>query len=446
MLNGSSIANLAGLRREEIQRIDSLLPYLGYRHESLTVNDTPASELWSGGHPLLLFLPERVADNYHEINNAFAEHFQVSVRYALKSCYLPDVVQTLRSAGAGVEVMSRFEWAIAHRYGFHPHQIVANGIRREPDFIEELLSAGCGLIGVDCAEELEAVVAAARRLGARPNVAIRANPLAEDPFFGSGSKLGARMDEAAELLQTALGSPCLGNIGLHAHQLRKCVNPEQFGALAGRLADLAEQCAAGSHSVRFLNLGGGFESRYLMERAGASCRDFAEAARDRLRGTSNFRLILEPGRFLVSDAALAFTRVHGEKRTADARWLITDIGTNILTPRADRSYHPLPIALAAAGAPSAWDGFHVSDSIGVPNQLCLDAQLPHTVLDHGLAMLNCGAYSTVYAELWGCELPDIAVADASGFRTVFGASDRERMLTSLYAALDPARSIIEVPR
>ena len=79
--------------------------------------------------------------------------------------------------------------------------------------------------------------------------------------------------------------------GLHAHQLVRCTNPEQFALLAQRMGELRDEFTATSGAnLETLDLGGGIEARYLLERAGHTIDDFADAARDALGGArSNSR-------------------------------------------------------------------------------------------------------------------------------------------------------------
>ncbi|WP_329379440.1 diaminopimelate decarboxylase family protein [Streptomyces sp. NBC_01716] len=423
---------LRGLSREQLRRIDEVVPYLSYADGLLHAFGAPATELWPGDHPRIVFFPERAVSNYRNLQGAFSRHFgsDALVYFALKSCYVPAIAQALHAAGAGAEIMSAFEWRLALRYGFAPDTVVANAVRRNEEFRETVLSAGARVIGVDGLEELEAVCATARRLGVRPDVTVRVSPFETDTFFGGSSKLGTPAKEAGALLEAALRSPDLGTVGVHSHQLRKCVDPQRFGTLVRALGDLAADASTDRRRVAIVNLGGGLESRHVMEQQGVDCDDFAGVARDALSGMRpGFRLILEPGRHLVSDAAVAFTRVLGTKQTADAHWAITEIGTNVLVPFPDRAYRPVPLTWNAG---DTWQTYHLSDAIAAPNLICGNAPLPESVDRSGLAMLDCGAYTTVYSELWGCDLPDVAVFDGGRTRRVFGPAEREGMFMNLY--------------
>jgi diaminopimelate decarboxylase len=418
------------LSRSEIENIGHLLPYLSYSGTQLTVEGTPVTRLWDGSRPMLLYVPGRAVDNYHSICSAFGRFFDVSVCCAIKTCYVGGMLSALRAAGAGVEITSDFEWRIARSIGFPPERTVANGTSRSASHLDRLLGEESVLINVDSEEELERSEWRARRSGVKPMIMVRVSPLPPDAYFSERSKLGTGAEVAYQLLELAARSPYLDLRGLHAHQLVRCTDPEQFAQLARRMGELADAfaTASGTH-LEILNLGGGLESRLLLERAGHPIGDFAAATHDALAGTAHSRVLLEPGRYVFSDAALALTPVLGTKHKAGADWLITDIGCNVLPPTSDRAYPPLPVRLAEG---DAWQRCHVADPTAGPTRLYLDALLPSDVALHGLALIGCGAYTAVRASLWGTDLPDIALLNNGRAEIVFDRSGQDAAVRSLY--------------
>ncbi len=418
------------LTRSEIEHIDELLPPLSYVDGELNVEGIPVSTLWDGSGSMLLYLADRAVENYRSIREAFAAHFDVSVNCAIKACYVGGVLSALRDAGAGVEVASELEWRIAHRIGFSPDQTVVNGMFRSDEHARRLISQGAYLIDVDSDEELERLEFQARQLGMKPDVLVRVNPLPDDAFFSDRSKLGLSPDDAQRLLERVARSAHLEARGLHAHQLSRCADPERFGRLAERMAELRTDCSTSTGTaLDTLDLGGGIETRYLLERAGHTIGDFAAAAREALGGQPGLRILLEPGRYVFGDAAVGLTSVLGTKRRSGHDWLITHIGCNLLPPTSDRAYPPLPIRLSGA---DPWSHRHVADPTPAPSRLHLDAQLPDDAAEHGLALIGCGAYSAVRASVWSTDLPDIAVLRDGDKTLVFDRAAQDAAVSALF--------------
>lgn len=414
----------------EIEDIGRLLPYLSYAGGQLAVNGTPLAEVWDMRRPLLLYVPQRAVDNYRSIQTAFARYFDVSINCAIKACYVGGVLSALRSAGAGVEVASELEWRIAQRVGFPPHLTVVNGMCRPEPHLQRLLSEEGLLIDIDSGDELERIEWQAQQQGVRPKIMVRVNPLANDAFFSERSKLGVASDEAHRLLERVAQSPHLELHGLHAHQLVRCTDPEQFGLLAQRMGELRDEFAAASGTrLKTLDLGGGIEARYLLERAGHTIDDFAAAARDALAGASDIHLVLEPGRYVFGDSAVVVTGVMGTKRKAGHDWLIAQVGCNLLPPTSDRAYPALPLRIEE-GQP--WTRWHVADPTPAPSRLYLDAMLPSGTLADGIALIGCGAYTAVRASLWSTDLPDIGVFNGSSVDIVFDRAGQDAAFRTLY--------------
>ncbi len=416
--------------RSEIAEIDRLLPYLSYVDGQLAVEGTPLTQLWSGPHPLLLYVPDRAVDNYQSIQRAFAPHFDLSINCAVKACYVGGVLTALRDVGAGVEVASELEWRLARSLGFRPDQTVANGLGRTPAHLDRLLNEQGLLLDIDSESELEQIEWQAERLGAKPKIMVRVNPLPNDAFFSERSKLGLSSEEAQLLLERVARSPHLELHGLHAHQLVRCTDPEQFGLLTERMRELRDAfTTAHSTGLRTLDLGGGIETRYLLERGGHTIEDFADAAREALSGASGLHIVLEPGRYVFGDAAVVVTGVMGTKRKAGHNWVIAGVGCNLLPPTSDRAYPTLPVV---ADESQAWERWHVADPTPAPSRLYLDAILPSETIEDGLVLLGCGAYTAVRASLWSTDLPDIGFMSDGGVELVFDRAGQDAAFQALY--------------
>ncbi|WP_394840519.1 hypothetical protein LZC95_25795 [Pendulispora brunnea] len=428
------------LSRLEIKTLHEALPYLSYqpggtpdtkKAPGLCIYERPVTEFWNGERPLLLYFPERAVDNYRHLRDAFARYFQVRIHCALKCCYMPAVLRALRGAGAAAEVISELEWGIARSVGFRPSHIVSNGVVRTSPYRMALVSTPGVLIGVDGQEELEKIEWCARRVGRRPDIMIRVNPLPPGEYFSERSKLGVDASEAHRLIEYSLRSPHLELVGVHGHQLVHCADVDEFARFARGIGELAAASRRSNQTgIRLIDLGGGLESRFMLEREGKSVRDFAAAAHDALAGLPGpCQLILEPGRFLFADAAVVLTKVLGTRRRAQVDWLVTDVASNLLRPISDRSFPPVPLRMD----PHAdWQSCHVVDSLCSPTRFWLDAHLPTSAATDGLALLNCGAYTLAHASAWATDLPDIGYMENGRVQLVFNQHQQAELLHSLY--------------
>ncbi|MCI3934364.1 diaminopimelate decarboxylase family protein [Streptomyces sp. AN091965] len=417
--------------------LTSGLPQLAYVNDRLTVDRTlDLTELLERSeHPVLLYLTGRATANLRALRESFEAHFsRVKVFFALKSCYVRPVVEALLAEGAGLEVMSHLELRLASQLGCAPDRVVANGVGRSPRHAAEV-TGGAGLVVVDNPEDLEEVSRAAVARGTVVPIGLRVTPEADtERFLGRGGKVGADWagGRFLDLLDRALSAPGVEVEALHAHQLTHGADLAQYRACLRGVAEVAAEVER-LRGLRFevIDIGGGLDTRYLLHRGGLDAPDFARVAAEELAAVGyDFELYLEPGRYVVADAAIGLTRVTGEKPGDASRWRIADLGSNILIPLPDIRYEPVPLAWPEPQEP--WATYHVADGTCAPSVLARQVPLPTGPSGRRLAVLNCGAYTSVFAECWAFPLPEVLAWDGARLTTVFGEEDQARMFESVH--------------
>ncbi len=301
---------------------------------------TEAVERW--GTPLYLTDLDTAAANLRAYREAFPGAL---IAYAVKANPDPQLFRRLAAEGAGAEVVTAVELALARRAGIPAERIVMNGIGKRDEELHLALGAGA-LINAESLEELAALLALAAdhaeaRIGLRLNPALDART---HPHLATGaapSKFGipiAHLPEALTALREAGREP--GSIGAHIGSAVESV--DAFAELASLLADAA---AALPPTIR-IDLGGGL--------ATADPAALAEAVRPHLPDSA--RLILEPGRSLVADAGWLLTRVvRVQPRPSEGlTYLVADAGmTELIRPMLYGAVHP--VAFVAPGASLAAD-------------------------------------------------------------------------------------------
>ncbi|MFD9357954.1 diaminopimelate decarboxylase family protein [Streptomyces sp. NPDC060031] len=413
------------------------LPYLSYADSRLTVDGSLdlTEILERSEHPVLLYLTGRATANLKAMREAFEAHFsRVSIFFALKSCYVRPVVEALLADGAGLEVMSHLELRLAQQLGCAPDRVVANGVGRSARHADEV-SAGAGLVVVDNPEDLDEVSRAAAAQGTVVPIGLRVTPEVDvERFLGRGGKVGADWagGRFLDLLDRALSAPGVEVTALHAHQLTHGDDLDRYRACLRGIAEVATEVQR-LRGLRFevIDIGGGLDTRHLLHRGGLDAPDFARVAAEELAVIDyDFELYLEPGRYLVADAAIGLTRVTGQKPGDQSQWRISELGSNILIPLPDIRYEPLPLTWPEPQEP--WATYHVADGTCAPSVLAREVPLPTGPSGRSLAVLNCGAYTSVFAECWAFPLPKVLVWDGAGLTTVFGEEDQARMFESVH--------------
>jgi ornithine decarboxylase len=158
---------------------------------------------------------------------------------------------------------------------------------------------------------------------------------------------------------------------------------------------------------RLLNIGGGYPVRHTkpipsIEAIGAVVN---HALRDL---PQKFRVMAEPGRYLVSDAGYFVCRVAGTATRAGKRWMYWDAGMfgGVIETTEGLRYN---IETDRRGALVPWsDGGPTCDSVDI---LMRDEMLPEDLQEGDFIYIaNAGAYTTAYASTFnGFPLPEVRV-------------------------------------
>ncbi len=368
------------------------------------------------GTPLLVYSSARLRDNIAEAVAAgqVCPH-PIRIHFALKACYLVGVVSLVREAGFNVEVMSEFEYLLARRIGFSPDQVVVNGPAKRPEFLERAVTDGVFLINVESLSEIALLEALGLRAGRTIGVGLRINPLLSrrlrGPFAPPGSKFGFDVPtgEAAVAVKRIARSRFLSLRAVHCHSYTRQYLPDAHRAHVAAVVKFVRRVEADlGIRIRVLDFGGGFGSRHLMEARGHTLKSFIATMMDPLKGLQGDReILIEPGRFLVNDAAVCLASVLSCKQNGGRRWVLVDAGRNVLPPRENAEY----VAVPSQPRPGR-TRYTLGDFLCMPTETDPVSFVSGTI-EPGevLAVFNCGAYTFSLAQNFGEMIPNAILVD-----------------------------------
>ncbi len=258
---------------------------------------------------------------------------RVTVLFALKANPNAAVAAVLRAGGAGAEVASAGEIAIAMHAGFDGAAVQFAGPGKNAADLAYARHAGVGCLNLESEAEYEAVLADARQHGTRPGVALRVNPRAAVAgarlqMGGGAKKFGVDADDVGALLQRIHHDGVCTLHGLHVYAGTQCFDAAAWADAAAALITAANELEqATGVDLPALNFGGGFavpvfatDNPFDLDAAGARLRAAIAADRD------SRRYAVELGRYLVAPAGVYLTRVLYCKESGGARYAIVDGG------------------------------------------------------------------------------------------------------------------------
>ncbi|MBR3675660.1 MAG: hypothetical protein IKN71_00795 [Alphaproteobacteria bacterium] len=326
------------------------------------------------------------------------------IYFAVKSCYNLNLLRYFARRGLGAEVMSELELDLAQRAKFK--KIILNGLGRSEACLMKALKQKNTTLIVDTLRDLGIVknyLAAHPKASCQLGIRLRFDAgglQVATPYSNQKNKLGNYVDsevykEFIALIQNEKRAKW-DIVHMHFTINELCSEPyiAAMKILREHLADIKQKYAIMPQRI---DLGGGIEV-YSANREDKLKKLFTAVADEFAKLFSPQKLVLEPGRFLSASAGYVLGKVIDIKQIKNKKWLITDIGTNVLIPNQNARYellHPLPsdggenIGITdgiTSGANNIVENTHISQPVQIGDDIIIG---------------GAGAYTDVYSTFWG---------------------------------------------
>ncbi|MCZ6601985.1 MAG: diaminopimelate decarboxylase [Planctomycetota bacterium] len=380
------------------------MDFFNYRDGELYCEEVPVREIASReGTPLYIYSRRTLLHHHERLREAFPEP-DFLVCYSIKANSNLAVIQTLQDAGCGFDVVSVGELKKARMVGADPEKIIFSGVGKTEEEIRHAIRSGILMINIESDEELSAVDHVARAEGKRAGVAVRLNPDVDPStheYITTGkeeNKFGIAIPEAKEVLRKCARLPGIQLLGLHVHIGSQITTVEPYVKAVERTIALAKELEEEDLPIRYINIGGGFGIDYRRGEA-LSAAEIGEAVRPLASG-GRWKLLIEPGRFIVGNAGILVVQALYRKQMGKKRFLVTDGGMNdLIRPSLYGSYHRIwPVA---TDKPEGEGSFPATDIVGPICEsgdfLAKDRKIPPVEAGAYLAVFSAGAYSFAMA-------------------------------------------------
>jgi ornithine decarboxylase len=272
--------------------------------------------------PCLVVDVDIVAHNFEELARSLPD---ARIYYAVKANPADEIIERLAGLGSSFDTASMGEIDLCLAHGVSADRLsFGNTIKKERD-IADAFAKGVRLYAFDSAAELEKIARSAP--GSR--VYCRVLMECEGAEWPLSRKFGCEPQMAVDLLAQAkeLG---LDAYGVSFHVGSQQTDLTQYDKALALSLSLFGALEARGVTLRMVNMGGGFPSRYRTDVP--SIAAYGAAIRDALArhfGENMPEVIVEPGRGVVGDAGVIQAEVVlvSDKGGDDARrWVYLDAG------------------------------------------------------------------------------------------------------------------------
>lgn len=280
--------------------------------------------------PCFIFYLQRIAQNVRALQTTLGPD---ALYYAVKCNSLRPVLQAVKDAGGGFEVNNLAELDQVTSIGVEPRHVINSAPLTAAEDIRAMYSRGVRWFTVASFEQVQNL-----RINAPGcSVTIRIKVDNGGSEFNLSDRLGIEPDRVGSLI-TAIKEANLSPRALTFHVGSQCLKPDNWHASMGTCARLLD----GQEDIHTINIGGGIPIRYHCDVP--SLEEIASAIR---RGIAAFsrkpRILIEPGRFIVGDSAMALTSVIGVDKRPEMIQAALDISVfsgliEIVESRGDIQY------------------------------------------------------------------------------------------------------------
>src|SRR6056297_463440 len=347
----------------------------------------------SYGYPLFIYDGNRIQMQFDRLSKALSGHNH-EIYYACKANSNLYILQLLARKGARLDVVSVNEGKLGEMAGFSTEHIhfTPNGVHL--DECREAIDRGYS-ISLDHIPSIRHL--AKERPGLplciRINPAVQAGGHEKISVGHKASKFGLAIDQMKEIAKLQ-ESGAIRVIGMHIHTGSDISDVQ---AIKKGAQVLLEQAKPFSESIEYLDFGGGFKVSYYDEDQSTDIEGIGHWLTNKIKAFEDFcghsvRLVVEPGKFLVSEAGYFLAEVTQIKQTYNTQFVHLNTGFNhFIRPMYYEANHKIEVW--GKGTKSHLKKYNIVGYLCETDTFASDRYLPEVEVGDILVFHNAGAYS-----------------------------------------------------
>jgi diaminopimelate decarboxylase len=289
------------------------------------------------GTPFFVYDADVLVRQFQRLRRALPD--AIDIYYSIKANPHPNVIRVFVEQGAGCEIASGGEYALALAAGVLPQRIVFAGPGKGRDELEFVISRGVGEIHVESFDEIDLLKRVTEDLDTVVDVSIRVNP---SSALGGGLLMGGQPtafgfeeESLVEAAKAIAGCARLKLRGLHVYTGTQILDADALLRHWGHALEAGRRLADFMGApLSTIDLGGGLGIPYFahemeldLDLVATGARAIVHEAKADPR-LASARFVVEPGRFLAGPAGIYVARVRSVKTCRGTIFVVLDGGMN----------------------------------------------------------------------------------------------------------------------
>jgi len=246
----------------------------------------------------LIVIKDIISDNCLFLNDVIkkATKNSFTVCYAYKVAPTMEILEVIKERGMGIEIYSLTELEMALSIGVST--IVVDGMYKTDELLTKSIQNNVTIINADSIKEIIRINEIAEKYNIIQDIGIRVKKR-ED------SKMGISVEQIEQFLTTLKSFHNVRVIGVHIHPGSNASEEVVINSYL-KMFNMFKLLRNAGFLIKYVDFGGGLPERNIVEKS--LLKRISEYI-DAFEKHEDIHYIFEPGRFIVGDAGIIFSRV-----------------------------------------------------------------------------------------------------------------------------------------
>ena len=306
--------------------------YIRLRKNNLCVESISAQKLVKKYKtPFYCYSLSQLKSNFYNFRSAF-KNIKPIICFSVKSNSNLTLLRELKKMGSGADVVSIGELLKATKAGISGNKIVFSGIGKTEEEIRAAIKKKVLLINIESESEANLINKISKKMSRKISVGIRLNPNVTGKTQkkkytgGKDEKFGLIYNDFINLSQKIRKMKNMKLEGLSVHIGSQITNIKPFVKVLSIINKIIKKTRI---NFKFIDLGGGMGISYTNYEKELNLKRYAGLVNKFIKN-KNTKIIFEPGRFIVGNAAILITKIIYIKKSINKNFIILDSAMNDL--------------------------------------------------------------------------------------------------------------------
>ena len=293
--------------------------------------------------PFYCYSLSQLKENYQAFKNAF-RNIEPLICFSVKSNSNLKLLNELKKIGSGADVVSIGELLKATKAGIKNNKIVFSGVGKTEEEILMAIRKRVLLINIESENEVNLINKIAKKISRKIAIGIRLNPNVTGKTHkkistgGKQEKFGLTQNDFLSLCKKIKKMKNLSLQGISVHIGSQITNIGPFKKVLSVINKIMKKSQI---NFKFIDLGGGMGISYSQDEKPVNLKQYAKLVNKFIKN-KNSRVIFEPGRFIIANAAILITKIIYVKKSNGKNFVVLDAGmNNLMRPALYNAYHEI---------------------------------------------------------------------------------------------------------